>query len=53
MMSKGQKTRPHFKKRCGSCGKFSFIKGSWRMCMECYEKKYGKYKGKDRDLYVD
>ena len=44
---------PKFKTRCATCGKFTYIKSGWKYCMQCYEKKYGKYDGPDRDAYVN
>jgi hypothetical protein len=43
---------PNYKKKCIECLTFKFIKGGWSLCMQCYEKKYGKYLGEDRFLYV-
>ncbi len=43
---------PNYKKKCIECATFKFIKGGWSLCMQCYEKKYGKYLGEDRFLYV-
>lgn len=48
----GVVTKNRFKKICKSCGKFSLIKSKWNYCLKCYEKKYGKYEGADRQLYV-
>ncbi|MBN2142505.1 hypothetical protein JW711_04195 [Candidatus Woesearchaeota archaeon] len=43
---------PNYKKKCISCGQFKFIKGGWSLCMPCYEKRYGRYLGEDRYLYI-
>jgi hypothetical protein len=43
---------PNYKKKCIECAQFKFIKGGWSLCMQCYEKRYGKYQGEDRFLYV-
>jgi hypothetical protein len=43
---------PNYKKKCIECAQFKFIKGGWSLCMQCYEKRYGKYMGEDRFLYV-
>ena len=43
---------PNYKKKCIDCATFKFIKGGWSLCMQCYEKRYGKYQGEDRFLYV-
>jgi hypothetical protein len=43
---------PNYKKKCIECHQFKFIKGGWSLCMQCYEKRYGKYQGDDRYLYV-
>ncbi len=43
---------PNYKKKCIECANFKFIKGGWSLCMQCYEKRYGKYLGEDRFLYV-
>ena len=43
---------PNYKKKCIECAQFKFIKGGWSLCMQCYEKRYGKYMGEDRFLYI-
>jgi hypothetical protein len=43
---------PNYKKKCIECMQFKFIKGGWSLCMQCYEKRYGKYMGEDRFLYI-
>ncbi|MBN1792837.1 hypothetical protein JW826_04095 [Candidatus Woesearchaeota archaeon] len=43
---------PNYKKKCIGCAQFKFIKGGWSLCMQCYEKRYGRYLGEDRFLYV-
>ncbi|HLG24099.1 MAG TPA: hypothetical protein VI564_04180 [Candidatus Nanoarchaeia archaeon] len=44
--------KPIYKMKCTRCGKYCFIKPSWKQCMPCWEKENGKFKGPDRELYV-
>lgn len=41
-----------YKKLCQRCKKYGFFKDQWGGCLLCYEKRFGKYEGKDRDKYV-
>src|SRR3989338_3235351 len=44
---------PKFKTRCRACGKFFFIKPFWQYCIHCYEKRYGRYEGEDRQFFLN